>query len=106
MNATVERKKRHRLCLAEQAWQPQARLEPASMVFTGLTVTVAGHLLKLERDEALKVAVVVSQPLLDYVPNGTEAEAIRFAADRLCQRAKRVLGDGWQVTIGESNGAG
>jgi len=86
------------------AWHRQAQRSAINVVWTGLTVTVAGHLLRLERDNATKIARVVSEHLLGHGADGTAAEAVRMAAELLAGRAQRVLGAGWKVTPLDAEG--
>lgn len=62
---------------------------------TGLSVTVAGFVIELERDEALKVARVVVKG--KGLASAVEQEAIKAAAELLAKRAKRFLGAKWIV---------
>lgn len=66
---------------------------------TGLSKTVAGHLIELERDTELKTARVVVRPmkLNEPAPTDVEMAAIKVAADLLAQQAKRFFGLGWTV---------
>ena len=66
---------------------------------TGLSKTVAGHLIELDRDQEAKIARVIVRPLKDDLPQPTEVElaAIKVAADLLAQQAKRFLGLTWTV---------
>ena len=63
---------------------------------TGLSVTVAGHLIELERDERTKTARLVVTVISGHQVTGLENEAIRAAAQLLKERAERFLGD-WKV---------
>lgn len=65
---------------------------------TGLSKTVAGHLIELDRDQETKIARVTVRPLKeDLQPTETELAAIKVAADLLAQQAKRFLGLAWKV---------
>lgn len=71
--------------------------EPETMaIHTGLSVTVAGHLITLERDESRKVAKLVVQVISGHSVTGLENEAIKAAGKLLKERAERFLGD-WRV---------
>jgi hypothetical protein len=71
--------------------------EPATMaIHTGLSVTVSGHLITLERDERNKVAKLVVKVIEGHEVTGLENEAIQTAAMLLKRRAERFLGD-WTV---------
>ncbi len=71
--------------------------EPGTMaIHTGLSVTVAGHVLQLERDERNKIARIVVKVLDGHKATGVEGEAILAAAALLRKRAERFLGD-WKV---------
>lgn len=65
---------------------------------TGLSKTMAGHLIELDRDQETKIARVIVRPLKeDLQPTETELAAIKVAADLLAQQAKRFLGLAWKV---------
>ncbi len=66
-------------------------------ISTGLSVTVVGHRISLDRDEKRRIAVVVVTPITNYVVTGLETSAIKAAADLLAQRARRFFGRGWEV---------
>lgn len=66
---------------------------------TGLSKTVAGHLIELERDTKHLIAQVVVRPIKSDEPTPTDVEmaAIKVAADLLAQQSRRFLGLGWTV---------
>ena len=67
---------------------------------TGLSKSVAGHLIELDRDTESKVATVTVRPdpKMRYSdPTEIEIAAIKVAADLLAQQAKRFLGLEWTV---------
>ena len=65
---------------------------------TGLSKTVAGHLIELERDTKKQMArVVVRQMSFGVPPTDVELAAIKVAADLLAQQARRFFGIGWTV---------
>lgn len=77
-----------------------AKGDPRVMAIrTGLSKTVAGHLIELERDTERKTAKVVVRQMLPNEPTPTDVEmaAIKVAADLLAQQAKRFFGLGWTV---------
>ncbi len=65
-------------------------------IHTGLSVTVAGHLIELERDERTKTARLVVKVIAGHVVTGLESSAVNVAAELLARRAQRFLGD-WTV---------
>ena len=67
------------------------------VIHSGLSVTVAGHLLTVERDEATKVVRVVAQKLAGHVDGPQDGPALSVAARLLVKRAVRFLGSGWTV---------
>jgi hypothetical protein len=71
--------------------------EPTMAIHTGLSVTVAGHLLYLDRNEEQKTAVVRTKAL-NGVPTTMDVHAVKVAAELLQRRAQRFLGD-WKVEI-------
>lgn len=79
---------------------PVVRGDPRIMAIrTGLSKTVAGHLIELERDTENKTARVVVRQMKPDAPVPTEVErtAIRVAAELLAQQARRFFGIGWTV---------
>lgn len=65
---------------------------------TGLSVTVCGCAIRLQRDEAAKLArVVVDRPADGRDLTKMEVHAVNVAAELLARRAVRFLGD-WRVT--------
>lgn len=76
--------------------KPKVRREPLA-IHTGLSVTVAGYLIALERDEFNLVAKIVIKPYDDSVAGKMELDAVSVAAKLLAQRARRVLGNRWTV---------
>jgi hypothetical protein len=81
--------------------------EPREMaIHTGLSVTVAGHVISLERDEGRKYAKLVVRVIDGHVVTGLEGEAIKAAARLLHQRAQRFLGIDWTVEGLTGNYAG
>jgi hypothetical protein len=66
-------------------------------IHTGLTVTICGHEITLDRDEDAKVACVVVNVIEGHVVTGLEAEAVRAAAALHARKAQRFLGHDWTV---------
>lgn len=66
-------------------------------IHSGLSVTVCGHLVRLERDEKRKRAVVVVERINGHVVTGLEQSAVKVAADLLVMRAQRFLGIQWTI---------
>lgn len=72
--------------------------EPQAMsIHTGLSVTVAGHLIALDRNETTLTAKVVVTVINGHNVTGLEQEAVKLAADLLAERARRFLGLNWTV---------
>ncbi len=68
------------------------------VISTGLSVTVAGHMIRLERDEYAREAVIVVEQLPtcnSFTSN--DRSAIKVAAELLARRARRFLGGNWIV---------
>ena len=80
--------------------------ERVMAVNTGLSKTVAGHLIRLVRDEKRRVARVVVEPLAtaSTYPTDNEVSAIRIAAKLLAQQARRCFGLGWVVEEWDEGG--
>ena len=66
-------------------------------IHTGLSVTVVGHIISLDRDEKTKRATIVVTLIKGHITTGLEGPAIKVAADLLAQRARRFLGREWTV---------
>lgn len=64
---------------------------------TGLSVAVCGHVLRMECDDAERVARLVIEVAPGHVVTGLEYEAVRGAAELLVARARRFLGLLWSV---------
>lgn len=67
------------------------------MVNTGLSSIVAGHLIYVQRNEAMRKAKVVAQRINGDEATPVELHAIRVTADLLARRAQRVFGRVWTV---------
>lgn len=70
---------------------------------TGLSVTVSGHIVRLNRDERRKRATVVVELLSKRLPTEVEMEAVSVAAKLLAARARRFLRAEWEVTEWEND---
>jgi hypothetical protein len=71
-------------------------------VHSGLSATVCGYLVKLQRQDSTKTAVVTVCPMTKtvaakHVPTLLEIDAISVAAEMLRRRAQRFLGEGWTI---------
>ena len=66
-------------------------------IHTGLSVTVCGHLVRLERDDQAQIVKVVVEVIPGHVVTGLEVEAVQAVADLLLARARRFLGVEWKV---------
>lgn len=66
-------------------------------IHTGLSVTVAGHLIALERDEYNKTAKLVVSVIEGHEVTGLESSAVNAAAELLYRRAQRFLGQNWKI---------
>jgi len=66
-------------------------------IHTGLSVTIVGHLIELERDEERRVAKLVVRVIDGHTVTGLEADAVMAAGLLLQARAKRFLGQNWTV---------
>lgn len=66
-------------------------------IFSGLSVTVHGYMVELERDTVAKVATVKVRRIAHYPETGLEKPALLIAAKLLAQRAQRFLGKPWRV---------
>lgn len=89
--------KQHNIDYTLRAFRPAPLRDDGIMaIHTGLSVTVAGHLVRLERDERRKVAHIMVEVINGHTVSGLETEAIKAAAELLRQRATRFLGD-WRV---------
>lgn len=63
-------------------------------IHTGLSVTVMGFAIDLDRDEAIRVGKVT----VDGVPQDpVSLAAVKVAAELLARRARRFLGLGWRI---------
>lgn len=71
--------------------------EGVMAIHTGLSVTVCGHLIELERDEYNKVARLVVKVIEGHKVTGMEGSAVNAAARLLAQRAQRFLGQNWRI---------
>ena len=87
---TVTRRTRLRITRADEGSNVMA-------IHTGLSVTVCGHLIQLDRDDVTKIAQVVVSVINGHHVTGLEQEAVKTAADLLLRRAQRFLGGGWTV---------
>jgi hypothetical protein len=71
--------------------------EGVMAIHTGLSVTVAGHLIELERDEYNKTAKLVVSVIAGHQVTGLEGSAVNAAAELLARRAQRFLGQNWKI---------
>ncbi len=72
-------------------------------IHTGLSVTVCGHLIRLDRDESAQRARIVVEVINGHVVTGLEVDAVSVAADLLAARARRFLGKKWTVEAWRAN---
>lgn len=68
-------------------------------VRTGLSKTIAGHIIDLDRDEQTKTARIKVRPMTASTasPTAVEAAAIKTGAAMLAQQARRFFGYGWTI---------
>lgn len=71
----------------------------ALVVHTGLSRTVAGHLVLVERDNMTRVARIAVKRLKEGINHVTAADmdAVKITANLLAEQAKRTLGMKWVV---------
>ena len=67
------------------------------VINTGLSVTVCGHIVDLDRDELRRVATVRVSVIRGHTVTGLEQADVKAAADMLAEQAQRFLGIGWTV---------
>jgi hypothetical protein len=86
--------------LRASAWHRQAEGERRTMIFSGMTMTVVGCLLKVELDEATRTGRVICQPRPGRGPLSTiEVDAVMIDARQLAERVKRTMGISWRIAM-------
>lgn len=75
-------------------------------IYTGLSRTVAGHLIELDRDENKKRAKIVVKCVSTRATTVTDVElsAIKVGANLLASQSRRFFGIGWIVEDWDGSG--